>query len=184
MRWAVESEEVSDPFLWWDDDVFLMQPLDSVPLMHRGLNSKFLDMLRNDKRRATTFNRTTRTQAFMVRHFGSSIDFYCYEVHVPIVIHKELAKETLNWIRTSTAGLSKRTVYGNLCAIMTGEEGFEIVDPKVPVERKFNEDATWLSTNDYSFSNCEIGNHIRGKFSGERSIWENDEQVEKYRYIR
>jgi hypothetical protein len=183
MRWALNCDAVSDPFVWWDDDIFLMKPLDSVPLMYRSLQSKFVAMLQGDLSRTATYSRALRTQSFMIRQFGKDMTYYCYDAHVPMVVHKPLMREVLSWVRSSPGGLMKRTLYGNLCAIMTGEVGLEIVDPKVPVERKVNTDALWLSTNDYSFSNCEIGNHIRDVF-GERSIWENDEQVESHRNIR
>ena len=51
LRAACEHPEVSDEFVYMNDDFFVMQPLDELPVMHRGTVA---DMVRN-RRMATSY---------------------------------------------------------------------------------------------------------------------------------
>jgi hypothetical protein len=73
---------------------------------------------------------------------------YCYEVHVPLVIHKAAMLEALTVARSlPTRAPHKRTIYGNLA----GLGGHEVPDPKVSRQNSNRPAGPWMSSDDTGF---------------------------------
>lgn len=155
---ACRNRGVSDPFVLMNDDFFVMEPLtDGVPVLHRGPvreveayyagrgNGRYLQGLRE-------------TRDLLVREGHD--DPLSYELHVPLVVHKEGMLHALDVGRRLPV-LHKRTAYGVLAGI--GGERAEDVKvmwrgPKFPA-------GPFLSTMPDAFDNGMVGAHIRSAFT-------------------
>lgn len=99
MRTACETEWVSDPFVWWMDDVFIFEPA-SIPDWHMGQLPHTIDPTSSSYHR-----RKVETRRILETLGLPTLD---YELHTPLLVHQALMLEAL------AIGGDKRTIYGNL----------------------------------------------------------------------
>jgi hypothetical protein len=124
MRAACETEWVSDPFVWWMDDVFILEPA-PIPDWHMG------ELPTHTERHSQYSTRKVATRQLLEAHDLPTLD---YELHTPLLVDKALMLKALSM------GGDKRTVYGNLRG--TGVQ-HEDVKPKRNTEFP---DGAYLST--------------------------------------
>ena len=144
LKLAVASEETPDEFYLMNDDFFVTQPLEEIPVLHRG---SILDHLRS---RSTQFNRYSlslkRTQQQLVeRGYPHPRD---YEVHAPLLVNKAGMAEVIELFgeyQNNKWPRQYRSLYGNYHGI----GGVKVVDPKIPNENKLRE--PFHSCNDHTF---------------------------------
>lgn len=138
---ACLDTDVSDPFMLWNDDFYAMRPTTMQP-MHRGLVK---DTMRPGAR--TPWFRGLEATAALLARQGND-EPLMYDVHVPMVIHKEPMLKALDLARKSPVdAVHLRTVYGNLLRV----GGVEITDPKMMRRDDPFPTGPWLSSNDNTF---------------------------------
>lgn len=166
---AMDDDRISENFILMNDDFFILKPIDPelLPALHRGpLN----DMINYFYRKHTSSAYTHGLIAVFnkLEEIGVS-DPLSYELHVPMVINKTNFKKALA-ICLEIEGFGKRTIYGNM--FLKGGE--EFADVKYTDPRKaILDDMPFVSTDEGSFLNHQIGGYIRGRFI-ERSKYEKD----------
>lgn len=129
MRTACNTDWISDPFIWSNDDIFWTRP--ATPIRWA------LGDLREDTRRNVYGQRKHRT-ADILDHLG--LPTYDYESHTPVPVTKA---DMLEALRYCTEGGTMRSLYGNL----TGEPDIIAPDVKVRSRKDPLPDAPWASSN-------------------------------------
>jgi hypothetical protein len=156
LRAACEHPEVSEEFVYFNDDFFVMEPVDQVPVLHRGPLADVIGATRS-----SLYRRGAQATALLMERLGLAKGgpLLSYELHVPLPVSKTLMLEAM------TAGaklpvLHKRTLYGNLHHI----GGEQIADVKVKGADNRGPSGPWLSTTDASFEQGAVGERIRAAF--------------------
>ncbi|MFE6549652.1 hypothetical protein ACFVHS_14835 [Streptomyces sp. NPDC057746] len=157
MRQACTNPEISDPFLYANDDLFVMEPLDAMPVLHRGPVSR-VEAYYASRASGQYLRGMRETRDLLVQHGHE--DPLSYELHVPLPVSKAGMLHALDTGRHLDV-IHKRTAYGNLSQI----GGVRIADVKV-LHRgpRFDRSTPFLSTMPDSFTNGEVGRLIRTSF--------------------
>jgi len=153
---AARHPEISDPFVWMNDDFFIMKPLESILPLHRGSLKERADRYAQGISTSYYNKLLHATYSQLVsRGIEDPLD---YDVHMPLVMDKE---GTLEALKTTRIGRTlPRSMYGNLASI----GGSKVGDVKVYSSSAFafksydylNGDFPYLSTEDSSFEDvCE-----------------------------
>lgn len=143
LRFAVEEDEISDPFVLWMDDVYATEPVPEVPVLHNG------PVGRPSTR--TAWHRGQRATARWLRDNGFDRPL-SYELHVPLVVHKDPMREVLARLgEVRDRAPHKRTMYGNLA----GLGGAFSRDVKV-MSRSAKVEGPWLSSADATFGSAVL----------------------------
>lgn len=157
---ACEHPEVSDEFVYMNDDIFIVEPLDAVPVLHRGPVDKVAEYYR--RRRSTGYLQGMLTTKRILGLVGSH-DPLSYELHVPLVVNKQAMAEVLalpKLLDVHTKCLHKRTLYGNYWKL----GGDEVEDCKVYDRTGRMPDGPFVSTTDQTFGYHPVGVLIRERF--------------------
>ncbi|MFE4329618.1 hypothetical protein ACFRQM_09200 [Streptomyces sp. NPDC056831] len=157
LRAAAEHPEVAEEFLYLNDDFFTMQPVDRMPVLHRG------PVDRVERYYATRANgkylRGLRETRALLAGLGHP-DPLSYELHIPMPMTKAGLLETLD-TGARLDVLHKRTLHGALHRL----GGQEITDPKILTRGPgFPREATFLSTMPETFTHGQVGAFIRSRF--------------------
>lgn len=129
MRVACTTSEISDPFLMFNDDMFVLEPLGEGEALverlalHRGPVTEVEAYY--EQRGQGRYLQGMRQTADLLRSLGHA-EPVSYELHIPMVIHKGEMLRALD-LGASVPVLHKRTLYGNLA----GVGGRQIDDVKV-----------------------------------------------------
>lgn len=151
---AAESPDVSDPFIYFNDDFFAVKP-SVVPTVHRG-PCVVSDPIRH---RVMSWHESIGATAWVLKQWG--YETLNYELHIPIVFRKQpLADVIRRGLKTQIHGLQSRTLYGNVAGI----GGEKARDVKVRGEDAPIPDGAWVSTSNQSFSKGLVGRQIRDLF--------------------
>ena len=151
-----KNRKISDDFWLFNDDFFIMKPVEDMPTYYDGTLLKRIQQI--EKRRGNVSSlysyqlRNTR-DALM----EDSYKTFNYAVHMPMLINKKKALQT---IRKYPKIAMFRSLYGN----MHNVGGKQHVDVKIFDEKKPKKDADFLSTTEKSFKVCPVGEFIREKF--------------------
>lgn len=109
--YACQNPEISDPFLFMNDDHFLLQDVSiDYPFYHSGT---LLAKIPAEKRTFTPYQRCCLRTACELSVKGFPI--LNYDVHLPIIIYKQNfldAVSQFNW-NTEGIGLVMKSIYGN-----------------------------------------------------------------------
>lgn len=149
IRAACLHPDVSDPFVMFNDDFFVIEPLDRVPVWHRGPIGERLDKY------------ASRTDEYPARMRATAdylgVDALAYDaIHIPMTFHKQPLLDVLD---TIPDGVLFRSVYGNRQQI----GGTKHRDVKVARSRTVPA-GPLVSTSDGSFRRLPVGRHIRNLF--------------------
>lgn len=154
LRVACENSDVSDDFILMDDDFYIMQPLDEIPILHRGPVSEAIQWYKN-KRVKSRYVAGLIETVEILRYFGlsESFDLNAYNLHIPMIINKKKMLECLDSTeklmpKTVPACLHIRTFYGNYWQI--GGEKAE--DVKVRRGNSPIPKGPFISTSDGAFN--------------------------------
>lgn len=126
---ALSNSDISDTFYLFDDDFYVIRPVDEVPAYNRGTVDDMLADYRKQLTNDSNYLRRVREARDTLRAWGYA-DPLCYEVHVPLTVDKLAMAGVLNRLADTplkNKGPQYRTFYGNLCDI----GGRRIVDPKI-----------------------------------------------------
>ncbi|MFD0208942.1 hypothetical protein ACFVH9_07380 [Streptomyces hirsutus] len=157
VRAACEHPEISETFLYANDDMFVMERLDEMPVLHRG-SVRDVESHYVAKASGSYLRGMRQTRDLLVEH--GHPDPLSYELHVPLPVDKA------GMLRALDAGchldvLHKRTAYG----VLNGIGGERIEDVKV-LHRgpRFDQSTPFLSTMPDSFAHGAVGSLIRSSF--------------------
>lgn len=160
LRAACEHPDVSEEFIYFNDDFFVMQPMDSLPVMHRGPIANVVGM-------ATAYQRAVKKGLAILQARGIA-EPLMYDLHAPMTVTKTGMLEALDIARADPM-LQERTLFGNL----QGVGGQKAHNHKVHRQDRGWSSWPFLSTNDHTFRTLPVGEFIRGRFP-ERSPYESD----------
>lgn len=164
VRWAMTSThhdvisklnyactlDISDDFIFFNDDFFVMSPT-TVPVAHREtLDEHIANRKVND-----SYTKTLKKTNDYLKSLGIKNPL-SYELHIPIVYNKHKLKDMYDTIIpmiTHAGPMLTRSLYGNIYKI----GGVQLSDCKNPSVYK---DKVFLSSNDKTF-NSELGEYIR-----------------------
>jgi hypothetical protein len=137
------------------DDMYIVNKVDSVPVLHRG---RYIDII-NGYKRLRKYNYYTQR---MQRTYNKLIKLgiqnpLCYELHVPFMIDKSKWNDVSIHI---TPDVNKLSMYANLI----GLEGKKVPDVKVR-SRDWIPPGDFISTHDSTFGVNKVGHMIRTKFN-------------------
>lgn len=153
-----KNEEVSDDFILFNDDFFVMKPVEELPPYFDGTLHKRIQQIRK-KRDGLDSIYSQNLMRLRELLLSERKKTYNYAVHVPMVINKEKALEVLGkYERTYMF----RSLYGNYWDI----GGEQLTDCKIiKKDIEPDKDAPFLSTSEGSFANGKIGEYIRSVFT-------------------
>ncbi|MXM67070.1 hypothetical protein GR925_27475 [Streptomyces sp. HUCO-GS316] len=159
MRAACAHPEVSDPFVWADDDMFTMWPLPAgMPVLHRG---PVVEVERfYEARGPAVYLKGMRETRRLLEELGHPRPL-SYELHVPLTVDKAGMVDALDRARHLDLP-HKRTAYGNLAGL--GGEQVEDVKIRHRAPRGYGPETRFLSTMPDSFTNGHVGRFIRARF--------------------
>ena len=155
LRAACEHPEVSESFMYFNDDFFVMQPMDALPVMHRG---SLADAAKND-RMASAYQRHIGKTLGVLSTLGIT-DPLTYDMHAPMTVTKTGMLQALE-LCAKAPMLQERTLFGNM------QEVGGVRAHNFKVRRQDRGWSTWLfiSTNDNTFARLPVGQYIRSQFT-------------------
>ena len=168
---AATHDDVSEEFVYFNDDFFVIQPMASIPILHRGPVSHvvdyYLSKYRHRRNAGAYVDGMVRTADILT---GLGVDEpLSYEVHAPLPMTKTGFREA---VRTASGhgitALHKRTLYGNLHGL-GGEVGFPGADQEGDCKifkdgMKWSPDWPFLSSGGAVLQNGEVGRFVRSLF--------------------
>jgi hypothetical protein len=162
LRAACEHPEVSEQFVYMNDDFFVMQPLDHLPVMHRGPVAALV----TSGIMASAYTRAMKNTLALLQDRGID-EPLMYDLHAPMLVDKAGMLTALDLCHIPA--VQERTLYGNLKGI-----GGELRhNHKVRRAQKGWESWAFLSTEETTFRTRPVGQHIRAAF-GDPSSYETD----------
>ena len=153
LRAACEHPEVSESFVYMNDDFFIMRPLETLPVMHRG---SLADAAKNDNMASSYQRAMGKTLAVLAKQ--GIKDPLMYELHGPMTVTKAGMLEAL--ALCTYPMIQERTIFGN----MQGVGGERRRNHKVRRQDSGWDKWDFLSTNDNTFRTLPVGEYIRSKF--------------------
>jgi hypothetical protein len=161
LKAACLHPEVSEQFVYFNDDFYVMAPQDSMPIMHRGTVEA---VIKSGMSRSYTRAMKATRDLLIEKGIAEPL---CYELHAPTLVTKSGMLEALSLVTYPM--VQERTLYGNLAHI----GGDPARNFKV-----YHGDYGWqawpfLSSNDSSFGRNPVGEHVRATFT-RRSPYETD----------
>lgn len=159
LRAVAENEELSRKFILFNDDFFIMKPIDKYPYYHYGSLVDQIKRIEAAHHGGSAY--TMKLKNTLVELLKNRKGIVNYELHVPFIFDREKLVELFE---EYPAGLATRTMYGNVYKV----GGKELVDPKLhsAAHGKVPDDPTFLSTDDAAFAFGQVGREIRKKFQG------------------
>ena len=165
-RMACENKELTENFILFNDDFFVMQPTDHIDPMHRGTLQEYIEVIeRNFMNRPTNYTKILRECDEELVKLGATR--YAYELHMPFIFNK---KGVLQIIKDYPYQHCTRTFYGNLYNI-GGEKhsDVKVFNDKPTFDYK---ETQFLSTDDPVVNiNNGVWRYIRKQFE-KKSKWE------------
>ena len=165
-KWATLSgamkvaAENFDEFLFMNDDFFIMEKIEEMPILHRG----------SVKREIRSFGGGSyvdgRRAAYIWLGKHGHKEPLCYEVHAPIVIKGPGMVKAFDMLGKVRPNGWMRTIYGNINEI----GGTKVHDVKYGLTTQ-HPTGPFMSTTDGSFRRGYVGDVIRARFK-EKSIYE------------
>lgn len=172
VRAACEHPEVSADFVLMNDDFFVTQPMDAVPVLHRGPIADVYAYYESVRPTLSPYLSGMAQTRDLLESLGHT-DLLSYEVHVPMPVNKQAMIEALQlaagvrlkhndpFRSKRITALHKRTLYGNHFSI----GGTFSEDCKVfRDDQDFDAERPFLSTDDVVFSKGRVGEMLRDRF--------------------
>lgn len=141
MRAACEHPDVSDPFIYMNDDFYITRPITEIPTLNYGKVRQVIDAYHDQGFFTSRYvvGMEATLQALEANGYPDPLSF---ELHVPMVIHKQAMLHALD-----LGPYQRRTVYGALA----GLTGTTTRDVKLTSTRQPLPDGPFMSTSDTSF---------------------------------
>lgn len=155
---ATLNPDITENFIYFNDDFFIIEPVEIIPPISRGLLSTYMKYNKVDPH-ASLYKRSVEGN-YRILSKQPTIDkakIYSYEMHAPLPVTKQELNYSLNFIeenqRTFIMDLPlKRTIHGNLHQYHL-QPGFNIQpDVKKHSEKSPYHGGQYFSTNEGSFN--------------------------------
>lgn len=162
---ACQHPEISDPFLIFNDDMFLMQPMERVPSLNMGP----LERVISEHQYGSAYrNAMQKTYDRLATLTDDPSTLVCFELHIPMEIDKVDMLMALSLVK-GIHGVHNRTAYGNLSGVISSEAK-DVKVYRTDKARDYDQKPL-LSTSDRTFHYHPVGKYIREQFP-ERSEYE------------
>lgn len=161
MMAACMDGRVSQDFILMNDDFFIMQPMNQIPMVHRGPLDDIIRLYKAKGLAPPYLEGMQKTRQLL--RLTTQRVLYSYEMHIPMVFNKHAFLHVVRLPRQNhmeIRALHKRTLYGNYM----GSQGEEREDVKVNDYITRWNGEPFLSTNDKTFAHAPIGEDIRARF--------------------
>ena len=160
IRAACLHPEVSEEFVYFNDDFFVIRPIEQVPVVQRGPLAPMLRPNHRRKPKSLGYNGGRRETFQLLQELGYR-DPIAYEpLHTPMRFEKAKLLEALD-IGAKVPALHYRTLYGNLNAIGgTPHRNVKLSNRMALPEP----DWAFVSTNEKSFERGKVGQMLRKRF--------------------
>ena len=155
---ACEDPNISDPFIFMNDDFFVLNPVDKIPYYYNGTLQQHYDYLHKSYPTGSKYMRNLLEAQTVLKQSG--FDNLDYELHCPIIFHKAELKDVLKAFPNSAC---RRTLYANMAKV----EGEQAIDFKIyGFLDNFNHARPFVSTTDANFRRQSgVRSLIRSKFT-------------------
>jgi hypothetical protein len=153
LKAACLEPEVSEEFVYMNDDFFIMEPVERMPVMHRGPLS---EVVKTEKWAGGYQRAMAKTLAILTKQ--GIEEPLMYDLHGPMLVTKTGMLEAL--ALCSGAMIQERTIFGN----MQGVGGERRRNYKMRRGQGGWSKWPFLSTNDNTFRTLPVGQHIRATF--------------------
>jgi hypothetical protein len=161
MKVALESSEVSDPFVWMNDDFYVMKPADPMPMWHGGPISDWVNQV---SARYTEYLKWSWNTDRLLRKMGHASPLW-WDLHTPLVVHKEAMYDALILADRHDGKVHVRTLAANIA----GLQG--VPAPCHDVKGQAIPRHLYASSSNSSWKTSQLGRHVRAKFATP-SRWE------------
>lgn len=161
IRKACENPDVTEDFWLFNDDFFVMDKMawHNCWPYESDLYKHIVEIENRHGQKATAYTKELRWLVRELEQHG--LDTKNYALHMPILINKEKALQTLDAFPNCPMF---RSLYGNMHKL-ADQGGIEIRDVKIAgLDRKPDEEAVYISTTDDSFASGKAGEYIRRRF--------------------
>lgn len=153
-QWACQEPAVTDPWVMWNDDFYLLHPLDELPPIHRGRCEQVTPMFQAWTSKWAIGLRETEK---LLRRILPTATLYNYDIHTPLLVHKRQMMRALAYAESMRIPAPHvRTIYGNLAHL----GGTAMADPKTYSPRPPTTTQMWLSSHESSFASA-VEPHLR-----------------------
>lgn len=155
---ACRKPEITDDFILFNDDFFVMKPVKEFEVHHRGKLSDYIKQFRKENGHTDATIVTYDT----LRKMGIKEPLN-YELHMPMPMNRTRCLEIWREYRKlgSDKPIQMRSMYGNLCNV----GGTEVPDVKIySAEEEPTGEEIYLSSNDDTFTKGTIGRYIMDRF--------------------
>ena len=153
---AVNAEDLTEEFFLFNDDFFVMKPVDTDSFINfvDGTLSRRIDELHNEHGMNPYCRTLFKLEQELRTMHEPTMNF---DVHLPMLLNKEQVKATLY----KCSSPQMRSAIGNLNRLpFVVHNDVKVYDlESVPV------DETYLSTNDDTFNKGKVGKYIRETFA-------------------
>lgn len=112
-RMAAENKEITDNFILFNDDFFVMQPTDRIDTMYRCSLDDYIAIIeKKNRNHPTAYTKLLRECRDKLSSLGKTQ--LCYELHTPFIFNK---KKLLKLLDDYPDQHCTRTMYGNIYGI-------------------------------------------------------------------
>ncbi len=155
-----KCQDISDDYILFNDDFFVMQPVESLPWYSDGSLERRIEKLKTDYPYGSAYlTHLIETQTMLKAHCMPTIN---YAVHYPMPMNKQ---EMLKTFTEFSFGLMWRSLYGNHHRkLPTYVNDCKVYDFAKSPEDVGADSALYLSTTDTAFNFGRIGTYIKDKF--------------------
>lgn len=154
LRLACKNKKITKNFWVFNDDFFVMKPIDKPTNYYNGDLYKRIVTLEDKFGRITPYSQLLRDVCKELESLGATTKNYT--LHVPMLINRDKALELFR--------ISDFPGYRSLYANYFNIGGEQMSDVKITSKEKVYRDGIYLSTDDKSFEG-EVGEQIREIFS-------------------
>lgn len=156
LREICKNEDITEQFYLFNDDFFIMRPVEDFPIFYCGTLWERCDKIRQRHGRDSAYSKNLRETAELLKRKG--YDQLDYALHCPILIDRRKALETLD----KFSGYPMfRSLYGNHHSI----GGQLSKDHKIQNTKDRPGDWLFVSTSDRSYRYGAVGRSIRTMFN-------------------
>jgi hypothetical protein len=164
---AVLSDDISDPFIWMNDDFYIMEPVDELPMWHGGDWEQWLATLGPRYANSPYLRDAKLTISLLRKELWPNFSPLCWSLHTPILVWKGDMKTALTIDDSCGQKLHLRSLYANLA----GLEGVQAPCHDVKQNAAVPPGQVYASSANATWPTSQLGKQIRSRFT-EKSRWE------------